>query len=689
MASCDKIKRYIKRGIDMKNIKSNLRYFLSRVDHSTQLTAASLIVMLLSIFIVGVIHGAVSGYIQAILVVISLILFVYLFLLLGEKAGKYTTDLQYRIDRGTDNSFVEYPLGILLYDEDRQVQWVNPYFVEKTGLEPIYSMNIADISPELLSFVTTDEEEDAEHGSSKTIKIGHKYYLVQVQRELRVIYLFEITQYSEMENRYENNRSVIGQVYLDNYAEITQSMSDRDVSNLDNYVTNELTNWATHEKMYLKRIDDDHFFILAYSGKLFNAEEQGFKVLDTIREYTSQQNVPLTLSMGFSYGVDDLSVLSEEAQKNLNLALGRGGDQVVVRGIGEKARFYGGNTDPMEKRTRVRARMISEALQELLKDSDQVIVMGHNHPDMDVIGSSLGIRRIAAMNNTPCKIVVDRKSLHTDVARLLDLIKKEDPEADKDIITSDESNNAVTSNTLLVMVDHSKQSISINPKLFEQGSEKIVVIDHHRRGEEFPENPMLIYIEPYASSTSELITEMLEYQPKNKKSIDKIEATSMLAGITVDTKSFSLRTGTRTFDAASYLRSVGADETLIQEILKENVNSFIERNHLIESITMVGDNMAVCFGENDKNYDPVIVAQAADTLLSLNGVEASFVISKRPDGRVGISARSLGKVNVQVIMEKMGGGGHLSDAATQIPDASVDDAKEQLIEVLSDMQNNK
>ncbi|MQS77467.1 hypothetical protein FHL06_14230, partial [Lactobacillus halodurans] len=227
------------------------------------------------------------------------------------------------------------------------------------------------------------------------------------------------------------------------------------------------------------------------------------------------------------------------------------------------------------------------------------------------------------------------------------------------------------------------QSISINPDLFNGDNNKVVVIDHHRRGEEFPENPMLIYIEPYASSTSELITEMLEYQPKNKKAIEKIEATALLAGITVDTKSFSLRTGTRTFDAASYLRSVGADETVIQNVLKENIDSFIQKSHLIETITMVNGNMAVCFGEEDKTYDPVFVAHAADTLLSLDNVEASFVISKRPDGRVGISARSLGNVNVQVIMEKLGGGGHLSDAATQIPDSTVEEVKNQLVDVLT------
>ena len=661
----------------MKKLKSNLKFFLSRVDHSTQLTAVSLIVMLLSILVVGLFHGSISGYIQAILVIISLVLFVYLFLLLGEKAGKYTNNLQYRIDRGTDNSFVEYPLGILLYDTDKQIQWVNPYFVEKTGFNPSNSMSVKDISAELSKLIDEDN-----HADSKTIQIDDKYFLVQVQSELKVIYLFEITHYSKIEKRYEDNRSVIGQVYLDNYAEITQSMSDRDVSNLDNYITNELSNWASKEQMFLKRIDDDHFFIMAYTGRIFDMEKNGFKILDIIREFTSQQNVPLTLSMGFSYGVDDLHKLNDEAQKNLNLALGRGGDQVVVKEIGEKARFYGGNTDPMEKRTRVRARMISEALQELLKDSDQVIVMGHSHPDMDVLGSSLGIRRIAMMNNTPCKVVINPNTLHSDVSRLLGMIDK-DPEIKKDIITPDESIAIRTSKTLIVMVDHSKQSISINPDLYKGENEKIVVIDHHRRSEEFPENPMLIYIEPYASSTSELITEMLEYQPKNKKAIEKIEATALLAGITVDTKSFSLRTGTRTFDAASYLRSVGADETVIQNVLKENIGSFIQRNHLIETVTMVNGNMAVCFGEEDKSYDPVIVAQAADTLLSLDNVEASFVISKRPDGRVGISARSLGNVNVQVIMEKLGGGGHLSDAATQIPDSTVDDVKRQLIDVLT------
>ncbi|WP_129045488.1 DHH family phosphoesterase [Companilactobacillus metriopterae] len=661
----------------MKKLKDNLQFFFKRVDGSTQLTAGAIVIILLSLLITGIIHGGIIGAVQTLLVVVISILFIHIFLLLGEKAGRYTNDLQYRIDRSVDNSFIEYPLAILIYDEEQRIQWVNPYFIDNNEISGIYTKNISDISKELSELIDSDEED-----ISKTISINDKKYLVQIKEQFNAIYMFDVTHYVEMEQEYEENRSVIGQIYLDNFVEITQSMSDRDISNLNNYLTNELSNWALENQMYLKRIDDDHFITFAYTSKLFEQEKEGFKIIDRIREYTYHQNVPLTLSMGFAYGVDDLNTLNDEAQKNLNLSLGRGGDQVIVKEVGQKARFYGGNTNPMEKRTRVRARMISEALQELLKDSDQVIVMGHSHPDMDVLGSSLGVRRISLMNNTPCKIVIDQNDVHTDIARMLDETNK-DPDLKNDLINSAESEGIITNKTLIVMVDHSKQSISINPGIFKRGNEKVVVIDHHRRGEEFPENPMLIYIEPYASSTSELVTEMLEYQPKNKKAIQKIEATAMLAGIAVDTKSFSLRTGTRTFDAASYLRSVGADEAMIQNLLKENIESFIQRNHLIESIVMVDNNMAVCVGEEDHAYDPVIVAQAADTLLSLNNVEASFVISRRPDGRVGISARSLGNINVQLIMEKLGGGGHLSDAATQMDDVSVEEARQKLIDVIT------
>ncbi len=287
------------------------------------------------------------------------------------------------------------------------------------------------------------------------------------------------------------------------------------------------------------------------------------------------------------------------------------------------------------------------------------------------------------MNGKDCYVVIDPANLHSDVERLMSKVGQ-DPEIANAILTPDAALSQATDRSLLVMVDHSKASMTSAPALYQALASRVVIIDHHRRGEEFPENPMLVYIEPYASSTCELITEMLEYQPSNAASVDKLEATAMLAGITVDTKSFSLRTGTRTFDAASYLRSVGADGLLAQNLLKESVDNYIQKNHLIDTVEMISQNMALCIGEADKTYDPVIAAQAADTLLTLSGIDASFVISRRSDGKVGISARSLGDINVQVIMEKLGGGGHLSNAATQVEGKSIAEVKDMLLTAIDD-----
>ncbi|GAX00038.1 DHH family phosphoesterase [Secundilactobacillus mixtipabuli] len=433
--------------------------------------------------------------------------------------------------------------------------------------------------------------------------------------------------------------------------------------------------------MYLKRLDDDHYLVFMYAQAMRAVENDKFSILDTIRESTSKQNFPLTLSIGIAYGGADLTKLADQAQSNLDLALGRGGDQVVVRAQDEEARFYGGKTNPMEKRTRVRARMISQALQELMNQSDAIFVQGHHQPDMDSIGACMGIRRIAQMNQKVCYIILDRNDVHSDVQRLLNSLK-DYPEINDAIITPDEALAKMTKQSLLVMVDHSKPSLSISPELYHQLENRVMIIDHHRRGEEFPENPMLVYIEPYASSTCELITEMFEYQSQESEPINKIEATAMLTGIFIDTKSFSLRTGSRTFDAASYLRSAGADSVQMQQFMKENVDSYLQRNHLIELVTFVNEDMAVIAGEEDEVYDSVTAAQAADDLLNMSGVDASFVITKREDGRIGISARSMGEINVQVIMEKMGGGGHLSSGATQIADSTVTEVKEQLVAIL-------
>lgn len=597
----------------------------------------------------------------------------------------YISDLSYKIKRSEQEALLKMPIGILMLNDLAEVVWVNPTMQKLFGQEEILGKKLTEADEELAKVIN----DNMSNKDSVEIKWQDKRFNMLVQSDINVVYLLDITHYAEIQKQYNDSRLVIGQIFIDNYDEVTQSMNDTNISNLSNYITNELSSWASQMGMFLKMIDEDHYFVLAYTKSLTQMEKEKFKLLDRIRERTSKQNFPVTLSIGLAYGGTDLAKLSRLSQSNLDLALGRGGDQVVVRGVDDsQARFYGGKTNPMEKRTRVRARMISQALQELMSQSDDIFVMGHARPDMDSIGACLGIRRIAKMNGKQCWLVLDTDNLHSDIQRLLDEIDNY-PDIKESIISPEEALQKATKKSLLLMLDLSKPSISMSPELYDQLKNRVIIIDHHRRGEEFPENPMLVYIEPYASSTCELITEMFEYQSRySDDPINKLEATAMLTGIIIDTKSFSLRTGTRTFDAASYLRSVGADSQMSQHFMKENVQSFLQRNHLIDRVEFVGNGNAVVVGENDRAYDPVTAAQAADSLLTVSGVQASYVVTHRSEDIIGISARSNGETNVQIIMEKMGGGGHLSNAATQIEDRDILDVRKQLLDLIAQTEEN-
>lgn len=616
-------------------------------------------------------------------------IFYFAFTKLEKQTAKYLDDLSFREDRGEQEALINIPIGLLLYsnNEEHTVQWVNPKLQNYFGKQDLIGKDLAAIDPQLEQLIQAQNQTQASD-NIRIININQTSFRAYVQVDLRVIYLLDVTVYMQIQKQYEAEKIAIGQIFLDNYDEVTQTIDDREQSNLINYITNQLTDWAKNNAMFIKRVSDDQFIVIAYVHSLKQIEEDKFAILDKIRRDTSKKNYPLTLSMGFAYGKDDLGELARDAQKNLDLALGRGGDQAVVKKVDERARFYGGNTNPMEKRTRVRARMISQALRELFNQTKDVYVMGHANPDMDALGSCLGIHRIARMNHKKCHIVVERRNIHTDIGRLLKLIDQDD-DLQADIISPATALEQAASESMLILVDTSKPSISMSPQLCQKLADHIVVIDHHRRGEEFPANPLLTYIEPYASSACELITEMLEYQPQSSASLNRLEATAMLAGISVDTHSFTMRAGTRTFDAASYLRSMGADGTLVQNLLKENVDSYIQRSHLIDTVEMITPHIALCTGEEEQNYDSVIAAQAADTLLSLNNIEASFVITKRSDGKIAISARSLGDFNVQLIMEEMGGGGHLSNAATQLTDITIAQAKKQLIAIIQQKVENK
>ncbi|WP_455565346.1 DHH family phosphoesterase [Marinococcus halophilus] len=365
----------------------------------------------------------------------------------------------------------------------------------------------------------------------------------------------------------------------------------------------------------------------------------------------------------------------------MDLALGRGGDQVAIKDANGKVRFYGGKSNAVEKRTRVRARVISHALRDFVLESDQVIVMGHKNPDMDAIGAAIGVLKIAEVNNTDAYVVVDPDEINPDVKKLMEEIENHEYLWSQ-FITPSEAMDEVTKHTLLVVVDTHKPSMVIEPRLIDRVN-RTIVLDHHRRGEEFIEDPVLVYMEPYASSTAELVTELLEYQPK-KLSMDVLEATAMLAGIIVDTKSFAIRTGSRTFDAASFLKMHGADTTMVQMLLKEDLDQYVERSHLIERAEVYRDGMAVAAAAEDEMYGQILIAQAADTLLTMNDIKGSFVISKRQDDKISISARSLGEVNVQLIMEALGGGGHLTNAATQLTDVTIDEAEKRLKQAIDE-----
>lgn len=656
--------------------QANISQFLN--DKRSRWTVFYLLTMTVASVVVAFLFNWIIGLILLVLGIVALAMIFTQWQSLANREQEYADDLTYDVHQSQEEALLDMPIGIIILNQRNVVKWINPYLAHYFKDQLLVGEPLATADKELAKIVKNHGDDH----EPQVVKWRGRQFQFLYQERLHCIYLMDVTQYEEISQRYLDERLFLGNIFLDNYIELTQGMNDSDVSNLHNYVTSELSNWADRNHMLIKVIDEDNYLIMGHQSTLRKLEEKKFKILDKIRENTSKMNSPVTLSIGIAYGQVNLGRLADTAQRNLDLALGRGGDQVVVRQENQQARFYGGKTNPMEKRTRVRARIISHAFSELMNQSDQIFVVGHAKPDMDSMGACLGIRRIAEMNNQECWVVLDQEKVHSDIARLVQQFKNYQS-IDKHVITPEEALEKATDKSLLVMVDHSKVSISMAPKLYERLKNRTVIIDHHRRGEEFPENPLLVYIEPYASSTCELITEMFEYQPREGAALNRLEATTMLTGIEIDTKNFKQNSGTRTFDAASYLRSAGADNRMIQQFMKENVNNFMQRNHLITNTSFINDKMALCVGEEDQTYDPVTAAQAADMLLQVEGIEASFVITKQASGDVRISARSIGDYNVQVVMEKLGGGGHLNNAATQITDRTVEQVKDQLLSVIT------
>ena len=656
---------------------------------NSKLGTVTLLLLFVSVMsgIFALMNNWVFGLIWVIIVVIGLVYSTQALKEVNENAQEYLSGLGYRISRSEQEALIRMPIGIILLNDTEKIDWINPYMQAYLDKRDVLGMTLADLDQSL----ATDVKNYSDAKETNTITWQDKQFSLYVQQNLRVIYMMDISEYAAIATEYEDHQLFSGLISVDNYEEVTEGMGESETSTLRTYVTGALGDWAAKHHIYLRRLNTLHYVMFGYQTALSAAEKDKFSILKAIREATAQQNSPVTLSMGIAYGEQDIISLAKMAQTNLDLALGRGGDQVVVNSNQTAARFYGGATNPMEKRTRVRARMISQTVAELMEQSDNVMIVGHATPDLDAIGAGLGIWRMAQTKNKAAFLIIDEKTVYSDITSLLAEIRKNPPDIvapgsniNDSIVDESRALKLVRDNTLLILVDHASAAITSAPHLLEKMANRVVAIDHHRLAEKgLAEKPLLSYVEPYASSTSELVVEMLQYQDQSHAPITKLEATAMLGGIQIDTKNFTLRTGTRTFDAASYLRANGADSNLIQSFMKEKFTDFKARTHLI-NLAVIHTGSAIVTGENNMTYSGLITAQAADELLQISGVEASYVITKRVDGRVGISARSTGQHNVQRVMESMGGGGHLSNAATQISDMTTEEVTEQLQHILTE-----
>ena len=629
----------------------------------------------IAIVIVGFIFKPLIATFTAIALIIMIVISAVLIKQALSKMDHYVDNLSGHISAGSNKAIKRMPIGLVVIDADDHIEWINQYMSEHLETNVI-SEPVNEVFPNILKQLERIQEIEIEH--------GQYHYHVRYSEEERCLYFFDITEEVHTNELYEESKPIIATLFLDNYDEITQNMNDTQRSEINSMVTRIISRWATEYNIYFKRYSSDQFVAYLNQKILAEIEDSNFDILSQLREKSVGYRAQLTLSIGVGEGTEDLIELGELSQSGLDLALGRGGDQVAIKNMNGNVRFYGGKTDPMEKRTRVRARVISHALKDILTEGDKVIIMGHKRPDLDAVGAAIGVSRFASMNNLEAYVVLNEEDIDPTLSRVMEEIDKK-PELKERFVTSDEAWDMMTSKTTVVVVDTHKPEMVLDENILNKANRK-VVIDHHRRGESFISNPLLVYMEPYASSTAELVTELLEYQPTEQR-LSRLESTIMYAGIIVDTRNFTLRTGSRTFDAASYLRAHGADTILTQQFLKDDVDTYINRSELIRTVEVQDHGVAIAHGSNDKIYHPVTVAQAADELLSLEGIEASYVVAKREDNLIGISARSLGGINVQLTMEALGGGGHLTNAATQIKGVTIEEAIDQLQQAITEQMS--
>lgn len=603
----------------------------------------------------------------------------------NEENLKNLENLNERFDSLTKQAIFDMPFPLVVTDEKAKILWYNTPFInlfnESNVLEGdlenlIGDIDIANIlnsegqrtipvevNKKFFNIYTNIVENKSEKGDGKSV----------------LFYLVDNTAYQNLKDKYTDEFAIVAKVEVDNFDEAISSAPSEIRPLLIAEIDSTISQYFEEYDALVRKSDEDLYLVVMNFKSLRAIKEKRFDILDDLRDLNKGNSIPITLSIGVSSFGLNFKDAYIESDSSLNLALGRGGDQAVVK-VDDNYEFFGGKSKAMEKRNKVKARVIGEALKQLIDRSENVYIMGHKNPDMDAIGAAIGCLRATLNRNKEGFIVLEKSNPSID--NLIDRMKEEEAETYEKLISRETALSNIKHSSLLILVDNHKPSFTECPDLLEK-TNQIVVIDHHRRGKEFVDNPVLQYVEPYASSTCELITEMLTYM-SNDLNLTHFEADALMSGIVVDTKNFSFQTGVRTFEAASILKRAGANMLKVKALFQDDLDTMVYRAEVIHNTKMIHDNIAVSRFDKESNNSVLVAAQAADALLDINGIDASFVLTIN-DGKVHISGRSRGEVvSVQLILEKIGGGGHLNMAGAQLDTTDLDEAEKILINAIDE-----
>ncbi len=582
------------------------------------------------------------------------------------------------MDLVTRDLIFNLPIPFSLVSENGSILWYNEVFQTTMEGQEWIGESMGRIIPNF-SFSLFEKE-------SVMVSLGEQTYQVlcnviepkdEKSTRLAMLYWISRTELTDLKERLEMNQPCIAMIQIDNYEELGSLGEEFKMSQIDAAVHRILDGYAVRMSAALREYDAGKYMMVLNYRQLNWLVDRKFELLDGIREIDVGNSMPVTLSMGIGAGSDSFTKVYEYAGVAMEIALGRGGDQAVVKQA-DTLNFYGGKSKTLEKRNRVKARVIAHALKELIAGSDRVFIMGHKVPDMDALGAAVGFLAIA--QNLDKKGYIVFAESNPSVDNLMQRLLEEDEEYSANFLTPEEAEELFQPNDLLVVVDNHRPDSSEAPKLIPK-AKKLILFDHHRRTASFIEPVTLMYMEPYASSTCELIAEVISYMGDAMKLLP-YEADALLAGITVDTKNFTYKTGVRTFEAASYLKRAGADTMEVRKLFKDDLSILVQKASVLKEAEIYKSCFALSQFDQDLDISILVAAQSADELLKVRGVRASFVVTNY-GGRIHISGRSMDEINVQMIMEKLGGGGHMNSAATQI-DTSLALAKKMLKQAIDE-----